>query len=68
MDIAQPLMWTNLIRRYGSSIFPTILGGGVRRFDWLEQKRKLRLLETRSGNGDRKLICERREWNRHWRG
>ena len=59
-DIARQLTQADLIDRYDISIIPTILGGGVRLFGQLEHEQKLRLLQTRSGNGLVELIYERR--------
>ena len=59
-DVVRQVMGDDLIDRFQISVIPTILGGGTRLFSTLEQERKLRLLETRSGSGIVELLYERR--------
>lgn len=59
-SIAQVLIRENLIDRYHITVIPTLLGKGIRLFDYGKNEIKLRLVETHSCNGMVDLIYIRR--------
>ena len=59
-QLAGQLIRADLIDLYYLNVMPTILGGGIRLFDGLEEEHKLKLVKTRSYNGITDLVYERR--------
>ena len=53
-------MREDLIDVWHISVIPTLLGGGIRLFEELEQERKLRLIKAQSCHGIADLVYERR--------
>ena len=58
--LAQQVMKEDLIDVWHISVIPTLLGGGIRLFEELEQERKLRLIKAQSCHGITELVYERR--------
>lgn len=59
-NLARQLMREDLIDVWHISVIPTLLGGGIRLFEELEQERKLRLIKAQSCHGITELVYERR--------
>lgn len=58
--IVQQLINKDMIDEYYISIIPTILGGGIRLFENIEQEIKLKLSKTQTYNGITDLVYVRR--------
>lgn len=59
-NLVQQLVNENLIDCYYITIIPTLLGSGIRLFEYAEHEIQLRLLHTQSYNGMTNLIYTRR--------
>ncbi len=59
-DIIQQLVDEDCIDDYYITIIPTLLGSGIRLFEYGEQEIKLKLMHTRSYNGMVELVYTRR--------
>lgn len=60
-DVVNQLIESDLIDKYCITVIPTILGSGVRLFNYHEKEIKLRLVSTYNYNGIIDLIYERRQ-------